>query len=441
MDYASALRDLEARVPSRMVPDLERITALADLLGDPQRTYPSVHVTGTNGKTSVTSMVSSLLAGIGLSPGTYTSPHLQTVRERIRAASEPISEEDFAEAYAGLLPLAEVVEHDRRATAERITYFEMLTALAYWWFADRPVDVGVFEVGMGGTWDATNLVRGEVAVLTAIGVDHPELGSTPAETADEKVGIIKPRATVVSSPQDDAVLARIATATEAAAGRLLLVGRDLEVEERRLAVGGQVLTLRTPSARIPDLFVPLHGAHQADNAAAAIGALEGFLGGLGGVDAAAAREAFAAVEVPGRLEVVTTAPTVILDAAHNPHGAQRAAAGVAEAFDFRDLILVAGCLDGKDVRGILEAFRGLAGHVVVTAAPSPRALSVDTMAAVAREVWSGTRVAIEMADGVADALAKATGVAGERDGVLVTGSITTVGAARDLFRPLGAPTH
>lgn len=437
--YEHALRDLESRVPTRMVPDLSRITALARLLGDPQRTYPTVHVTGTNGKTSVSRMLGALFGALGIQAGTYTSPHLQTVRERLRVADEMMTTEQFAAVYHDITPLADLVDVERAPGAERVTYFEMLTSMAYWWFADHPVEVGVFEVGMGGTWDATNLVRGEVAVLTSIDVDHPELGASPAETAVEKTGIIKPGATVVSAAQPPDVLDVIRAAVERHEGALLVGGDHFGVDERRIAVGGQVLTLRSPSRRYAEVFLPLHGRHQAENAAVALGALHAFLGDLDKIADDVVQEAFAAVEAPGRLEVVHRAPTVLLDGAHNPAGAHRAAEAIEEAFAFRDLILIVGCLGDKDVLGILGAFRDLASHVVVTRAPSTRSATVDDMEAAARSVWAGTSVAVERTGTVAEALDKATGVTAPSDGVLVTGSLYTVGAARDVHAPLEEP--
>lgn len=435
MTFREAVRDLESRIPTRMVPDLDRIRALADLMGDPQRTYPSIHVTGTNGKTSVSRMVTALLGGLGVQAGTFTSPHLQSVRERIQVAGRPISEEDFARAHDDVARLAELVDE---GSDERVTYFEMLTAMAYWWFADHPVEVGVFEVGMGGIWDATNLVRGEVAVLTRVDVDHPELGDTRVEVAREKVGIIKPGSTVVTVVQASDVerLLNDRLSEQGATVLRVRAGADVEVTDRRLAVGGQQLSFRTPTRTYDDVFLPLHGAYQADNAAVALGAVHAFLGGLQEVDDEAIRGGFGAVEVPGRLEIVSRDPTVVLDGAHNPAGARRTAEDLDEAFAFRDVILVIACLDDKDVEAIVSAFREIVSHVIVTQAPSRRGASLDRMAAAAEGVWGGTSVIVERARDVDEALDKATGVVGETDGVLVTGSLYTVGAARDRYAPL-----
>lgn len=432
--FDEALAGLDARVPSRMEPDLERITALAHLLGDPQTTYPSVHITGTNGKTSVARMVTSLLAALGVQAGTYTSPHLQDVRERIRVAGRAISREEFARVFGEVDAIAALVDAERD---DHVSYFELLTAMGYAWFAEHPVDVGVFEVGMGGTWDATNLIRGEVAVITTVDVDHAQfLGGTPGEIAEEKSGIIKPGASVVVGQQPDDAMATILRHVERQGAALLRAGEDVAVVERALAVGGQIVTLRTPSREHDELLIPLHGAHQADNAAVALGALHAFLGGLEEVDDEVIREGLAAVEVPGRLEVVNREPTVVLDGAHNPAGARRAASSLAESFAFRDLILVVGCLVDKDIAGILGAFRDVASHVVVTETPSARGATAEQLAEVAKEIWGTTSIVVERSGDVRDALEKATGIAGELDGVLVTGSLITVGAARDVYVPV-----
>jgi dihydrofolate synthase/folylpolyglutamate synthase len=437
MDFRAAVADLDQRGPGRMIPDLHRITTLAGLLGDPQRSYPSVHVTGTNGKTSVTRTLTTLFAAAGLTAGTYTSPHLQTIRERLSVAGRRIGEEAFAQTYTDLRPLIELVDRDLDDARDHVTYFEALTAMAYWWFADKPVDVGVFEVGMGGRWDATNLVRGDVAVLTPIDVDHRELGDTPEEVAREKSGIVKEGSIVVSARQSDAVLAVIRDAVAANDATLLVEGDDFSVVERSVAVGGQLVSLRVGDRVVTDVLVPLFGAHQAHNAAISLAAFAAFTGDtFGGFGDDLIRQGFQATSVPGRLEIVHRDPTVVLDGAHNPHGARHAAEALAESFDFRNLILVVAAMGDKDVAGIVGAFRDRANHVVVTRAPSPRAAPLDRMAAAAEETWAGTGVIVETAATVNEAVEKAAGLAGAGDGVLVTGSLYTVGAARDLYLPV-----
>lgn len=432
--FDAAVADLLARGPGRMVPDLARITLLADLLGDPQRAYPSIQVTGTNGKGSATRIVAAVLAAAGLSTGTYTSPHLQTIRERLQVAGRPIGEQQFAAVHAEIAALAGMVTEQ---LGEQVTFFEMLTGMAYWWFADVPVDVGVFEVGMGGRWDATNLVRGEVAVLQPVDVDHRELGRTPVEAAREKVGIIKPDATVVSAVQRPDVLRVIEERSREMRAHLLLAGRDFDVVERSLGVGGQALSLRVGDRVIDDVFLGLFGEHQAHNAAVALAAAAAFLGdAFDALDDEVVRHGLQAATAPGRLEVIHRDPTVLVDGAHNPHGARAAAAAVAEAFGFGTLVVVLSALRDKDLAGIFEPWRDLANHVIVTPAPSPRSATQRELLDAAREVWDGTGVIIEPADDVAAALEMAQPLAGDGDGILVTGSLYLVGAARDLHLPV-----
>jgi dihydrofolate synthase / folylpolyglutamate synthase len=439
--FARATSALAQRGPGRMVPDLSRITALAELLGDPQRTYPSVHVTGTNGKGSVVRMVGALCAAAGLSAGTYTSPHLQTVRERFGLAGRHISPRAFAEVHDEVATFAELldaraIEADG-AAADRVTYFELLTAMAYWWFADVPVDVGVFEVGMGGRWDATNLVRGDVAVLNVIDIDHPELGGTPAEIAEEKTGIIKPGAHVVIADQDEAVTPVIDRAVAAAEATAWRAGDELEVLEDAVAIGGRLVTLRVGERVIDDILLPLHGAHQTRNALLALGAFAALTGAsFDRMEDDVVRHGFGSVSVPGRLEIVHRDPTVVLDGAHNPHGAAATAAALDASFGFRELVLVAAAYADKDVEGILRPFRELASHVIVTALDGPRATSLEAMTALAARVWDGTGTVVEAAEDVAAALDLAATVVGEGDGILVAGSLHTVGAARDRYLPV-----
>jgi len=437
VDFDEAYAHLSAKGPGRMVPDLSRITELASLLGDPQLAYPSIHVTGTNGKSSVTRMTATLLSALGLTAGTYTSPHLQTVRERFTVAGRFIGEQRFGEIYDEVARLADFVDNDleARGKPDRITYFELLTAMAYWWFADVPVDIGVFEVGMGGTWDATNLIRGEVAILTPIDIDHmQQLGNKPEVIAKEKAGIIKPGSAVVVGRQSDAVMAVIAQAADLAGATVSRWGTDHDVVSRRVAVGGQYIALRVGDRVIDEIMLPLHGSHQADNAALALAAVAAFLpDGFARVDDALIRQAFLAVVSPGRLEIVHREPTVVLDGAHNPHGARTSAAALTEAFEFRHLVLVLAVLEDKDVEGIVAAYADVANHVIVTEAPSGRTAGLARIHEAATVVWEGTGVAVETAKDIDEALALATGIAGEGDGILVTGSLYTVGAARDIY--------
>jgi dihydrofolate synthase/folylpolyglutamate synthase len=408
-----------------MVPDLDRITTLVELLGRPDLSYPAVQVTGTNGKTTTAQLISSLLGALGLTVGTYTSPHLQDVRERIRVAGEPIGREEFVAELDYLAPFLAEVDARHPETA---TFFEVLTALAYIHFADAPVDVGVFEVGLGGRWDATNLVRGEVAVFTEISLDHPELGSTVERIATEKAGIVKEGAAVVTAAQQPEAAAVIAGAARGRGGRLMVAGRDFDVAGRELAVGGQLLTLRGVTGEVEDVYLPLHGAHQARNAALALASVEGFLGFAGGLDAEVIRQGFASARSPGRLEIVrrTDGPPVVLDGAHNPAGAQALSIALREEFAYRNRIVVLGILGDKDVEAIVDALLDVADHVVVTEPPSSRAAPADRVAKAARQAGA----TVEMATDVPTALELASGLAAAEDAVVVTGSLYTVGAAR-----------
>jgi dihydrofolate synthase / folylpolyglutamate synthase len=424
--YDDVVATLFARQPNRMVPDLDRITTLCELLGRPDQAFPSIQLTGTNGKTTTAHMITALLGALGLTAGTYTSPHLQDVRERIRIAGEPISRDRVVAGLTYLEPfLAEV---DTRHP-ERVTFFEVLTALALNHFADQPVDVGVIEVGMGGRWDATNLVRGEVALVGTVALDHVELGATVDAVAQEKAGIIKPGATVVSGHQEPSVSAILADIARERGSRLVVAGRDFDVTGRELAVGGQLVTLQGVTGEFDEVYVPLHGAHQADNAAAALAAVEGFLGFAGGLDPDVIREGFAAVRSPGRLEVIRRPElsTVVLDGAHNPVGARSLATALSDEFGFRHRVVVLGVLGDKDVEAVVAELLPVADHLVLTEAPSSRSAPVDRLA---KAVPAGT-VTVEQADDVAAALELATGLTTEGDAVVVTGSLYTVGAARD----------
>ena len=447
MEYRDAVAALYARTPTRMAPSLERITRLAELLDHPERAAPAVHLTGTNGKTTTARMVAALLAAFGVGAGVYTSPHLQDVRERVALPTRPISTQEFAETWAYLEPFLAEVD---RVSDQPVTFYEALTILAFTWFAEVPVDAQVVEVGMGGTWDATNLVHGDVAVINRVALDHPELGDTPAAVAAEKAGIIKQGATVVSQVQDDDVLAVIGERVARLDARLLVEGRDFGVERRRQAVGGQVLDLRTPTGTIPDILVPLHGRHQAENAAAALVAVQAFLGAHqgswgAGTDAPASerrqraldpdtvRAGFAAVSSPGRLEVVSRNPLVLLDGAHNPAGARALAAALLEEFVVDRRILVVACLADKDVRGILEGLAPATGRLIVTTNRSPRAAPAERL----RKEAEALGLHAEVAPDVPSAVRRAIDSAAVTEAVVVTGSLYTAGEARTLLMGAG----
>ncbi|AKG42934.1 folylpolyglutamate synthase [Streptomyces xiamenensis] len=440
-----ALREVETELSKRwgetkLDPSVERIKALMDVLGEPQHAYPSIHITGTNGKTSTARMIEALLGGFELRTGRYSSPHVQSITERISLDGAPMSAERFIAAYEDIKPYVELVDARQEY---RLSFFEVLTAMAYASFADAPVDVAVVEVGMGGTWDATNVLDAGVSVITPISLDHTDrLGPTPERIAVEKSGIVKQDATVVLAQQQieaASVILRRAVEVDATVAR---EGMEFGVVSREIAVGGQLLTLRGLGGEYPDIFLPLHGEHMAHNAVVALAAVEAFFG-IGATQASATldidvvRAAFAAVTSPGRLEVVRSSPTVLLDAAHNPGGAQAAAAAVTEAFGFSRLIGVVGPSADKDVTGLLEAFEPIFTEVVVTRNASHRAMDVDALAAVAVEVFGEDRVQVEPR--LDDALEAAISLAEEEDeyagaGVLITGSVITVGEARMLLR-------
>ncbi|MFE9834769.1 bifunctional folylpolyglutamate synthase/dihydrofolate synthase [Streptomyces sp. NPDC005551] len=438
-----ALRAVEADLATRwgetkLEPSVDRIAALMDVLGEPQRAYPSIHITGTNGKTSTARMIEALLGAFELRTGRYTSPHVQSVTERISLDGAPVSAERFIETYGDIKPYVEMVDAQQEY---RLSFFEVLTGMAYAAFADAPVDVAVVEVGMGGSWDATNVIDGDVAVITPIDLDHTDrLGSTPGEIAQEKGGIVKQDATVIlaQQPVDAAqVLLKKAVEVNATVAR---EGLEFGVVARHVAVGGQLLTLRGLGGEYEEVFLPLHGAYQAHNAAVALAAVEAFFG-VGaahsqGLDIDTVRKAFASVTSPGRLEIVRRSPTVVLDAAHNPAGARATAAAVSEVFDFSRLIGVVGASGDKNVRGLLEAFEPIFAEVVVTQNSSHRAMDADELAGIAVEVFGEDRVQVEPR--LDDALEVAITLAEEEGefaggGVLVTGSVITVGEARLLL--------
>ncbi|MCW7946453.1 dihydrofolate synthase [Streptomyces hygroscopicus] len=438
-----ALRAVEGELATRwgetkLEPSVSRISALMDVLGDPQRSYPSIHITGTNGKTSTARMIEALLRAFELRTGRYTSPHVQSITERISLDGAPISPERFIETYEDVKPYAEMVDSQQEY---RLSFFEVLTGMAYAAFADAPVDVAVVEVGMGGSWDATNVIDGDVAVVTPIDLDHTDrLGGTPGEIAQEKAGIIKQDATVIlaQQPVDAAqVLLKKAVEVDATVAR---EGLEFGVVSRQVAVGGQLLTLRGLGGEYDEIYLPLHGAYQAHNAAVALAAVEAFFG-VGSqrpepLDVDTVRKSFASVSSPGRLEVVRRSPTVVLDAAHNPAGARATAEAVSEAFDFSRLIGVVGASGDKNVRGLLEAFEPIFAEVVVTQNSSHRAMDADELAALAVEVFGEERVQVEPR--LPDALEAAITLAEEQGeytggGVLVTGSVITVGEARLLL--------
>ena len=434
--HAEIVAALTSRWPEhRVAPSLGRIRALTELLGDPQRAYPVIHLTGTNGKGSTAAMIESLLRADGLRTGRFTSPHVMSVTERIAIDGEPITDERFDEVWRELEPYVALVDQ-REIDGVRMTFFEIITAMAYATFADAPVDVAVVEVGLGGTWDATNVADAGVAVVTPIDLDHTHLlGRTITEIAKEKAGIIKPGAHAILAGQS-------VEAAEVLLDRCAEVGAlpqregvDFGVIDRKLAVAGQVVRLSSADGPIDEIFLPLFGAHQAANAAQALAAAEAFLG-LKGLQPDVVREGFAQVHFPGRLELIRRSPAVVLDAAHNPHGARAAAAGITEAFAFTPLIGVIAVMADKDARGILEVFEEIMNQVVITeVASTSRGMPATALGELAEEVFGTSRVTVvpQLDDAIDRAveLAEVDGVGSS--GVLITGSVVAVGEARTLL--------
>lgn len=424
MRFPDALAELDAREPQRIVPGLERIAALVELMDHPQRAYPSIHVAGTNGKTTTARLIARILCAHGVTAGLYTSPHLHAVTERLALCDEPISEDEFAEAYTHLKLYLDQVDP---SGAERVTYFEALTALAFLWFADKPVQAAVVEVGMGGRWDATNVVDAPVAVICSVDLDHPELGSTVAEVAREKAAIIKEGATVVVQEPDPDTVAAVEDRAREVAARVLLRDRDFRVPVRAVAVGGQQLAVKGIHGSYGDLFLPLHGAHQADNAATGIVACEALLGRK--LHGDSLRAALEGATSPGRVEVVARQPLVVLDGAHNPEAARSLAAAAGEAFVWSRLHLVVGVLSTKDLDGIAAALAPRADHAYACASSHPRAFPPEEVA----RAFERAGVPATAFETVEAALTAAEAGAAEEDAILVTGSLYTVADARPRY--------
>lgn len=450
---AEVYRELLARQgEAKVEPRLDATARAARLLGDVHTAAPVISVVGTNGKTSVSRILDSLLSAHGLRVGRFTSPHLRSVTERIALDGVPVPEETFERIYREIEPYLALVDAELESEGRaRLTFFEALTVLAFAVFADAPVDVVVLEAGMGGEWDSTNVADATVAVFTPIDLDHQGiLGDTVEEIAATKAGILRrtvdpspaPRPFVAIGRQSPAVLKTLEPfAAESALAAF--ADRDFEVTERERAVDGQVVTISTQSGGVvyEDLFLGLHGSHQAENAALALAATELFLvQGQKALDQELVSEAFAAVSAPGRAEVVRSSPTVVVDGAHNPAGAAVLAATLGEAFSFPSLVGVVGMLRGKDAEGFLAALERDLDEVIVTEPVSERALPVDELAGIAREVFGEDRVTI--AASIQEALLAAVEAADRAaessgglapGGVVVTGSLVTVGQARTLL--------
>ncbi|GAA1964028.1 folylpolyglutamate synthase/dihydrofolate synthase family protein [Nocardioides panacihumi] len=439
--FAEAEDALLSRWPeTKLEPSLDRIRAFTEILGDPQRAYPVIHLTGTNGKTSTSRMIDTLLRALDLRTGRFTSPHVEKMSERISIDGEPLSDEAFVEAFNDVAPYTHLVDTEQ---THPLSFFETVVGMAYARFAEAPVDVAVVEVGMGGSWDATNVADGAVAVVTPISVDHTQyLGDTPVAIAVEKAGIIKPGAIVVVAEQPDDVLAILEARAQEVGATIVREGVDFAVVTRTPAVGGQVVTLKGLRATYDDIFLPLYGAHQAQNAVLALAAVEAFTGAVGEQGEALGdeivRDAFEKVTSPGRLEVVRRSPTIVLDAAHNPQGAEATAAALEDSFSFSPLIGVIGVMGDKDVEGVLAAFEPHLEHLVVTQSSSDRAMRASRLAEAAVPIYGEDRVTVvpNLADAIDAAAAlveEGTGDSLSSGAVLITGSVVTVGEARVLL--------
>ena len=426
---------LLARWPeTRIAPTTERIAALVDILGSPQLTYPTIHVGGTNGKTTTSRMIDSLLFAHGLRTGRFTSPHLETYRERIAINGEPIDPKDLIFAYNDIAAYLDLID---TKFSDPISFFEAVTALGFVAFAEHPVDVAVIEVGMGGEWDATNVVDADVSVLMPIGFDHMEyLGHTLHEIAATKAGIIKEGGFIVLAQQESEAAKELIRKAAEVGADVVREGIEYSVASRAVAVGGQLITITGLHDTYDDIFLPLHGKHQAANAASALVAVEAFFGDQP-LDIEAVRAGFAAVTSPGRCEVVHRDPTIILDAAHNPHGAKALAETLSNEFNFDEIIAVVGVFGDKDATGILQELEQIVDHVIVTQSSSTRAMSSGELEKIASTVFGHDRVfeVSNLEAAIDRAVRDATRPLSEDTiGIIMTGSVVTVGEARSYLR-------
>ena len=426
---------LLARWPeNRIAPTLERIAALVDILGSPQLTYPTIHIGGTNGKTTTSRMIDSLLFEMGLRTGRFTSPHLESYLERISINGQPIDAKELIFSSNDISAYLDLIDTKFDTP---ITFFEAITALAFVAFAEHPVDVGVIEVGMGGEWDATNVVDADVSVITPIGLDHMEyLGNTLSEIAATKAGIIKEQGFVVLAQQSpEAAVELLRRAAEVGAD-VAREGLEYSIDSRAIAVGGQLISITGLRGHYDDLFLPLHGKHQASNAGAALIAVEAFFGEQD-LDIDAVRRAFASLTSPGRCEIIHRDPTIILDAAHNPHGAQAIAETLASEFTFDEVTGIVAVMADKDALGILQALEPVMNQIIVTENSAERSMDVSELTQLANQVFGSDRVfaeptltqAIERA--IKDSIRP---LSDESLAILITGSVVTVGEARTAVR-------
>jgi dihydrofolate synthase/folylpolyglutamate synthase len=435
-------RSIISRAPEHDIdPTLDRVAQVCELLGDPQKAFRTIHITGTNGKTSTSRMTERLVREHGLRTGRFTSPHLTSVTERIAIDGEPLSAERFIEVWKDVQPYVEMVDTSSQAAGgPRLSFFEVLTVMAFAAFADAPVDVAIIEVGLGGLWDSTNVVDAEIAIIAPVALDHQQwLGETVEEIAAQKAGIVKDGATLVLAQQDPLAEDVIVEIASARGAHIVREGTDIEVAERFAAVGGQLMSLRTPAGLYTEIFMPVYGAHQAHNALLALTATEALVSGGGALDGDVVGAAFQGVDSPGRLEVVRRSPTILVDAAHNAAGARALVDAIEESFDFTRLVGVVGILADKDAETILSLLEPVLAEVVVTQSSSMRSHDVDDLEEIAVDIFGEDRVrsagrldeAIDVAAGRAeseDLIGVGTGT-----GVLVTGSVILAAEARTLL--------
>lgn len=437
--YAEVEDALLSRWPeTKLEPSLDRIRAFTELLGEPQRSFRVIHLTGTNGKTSTSRMIERLLRALDLRTGRFTSPHLERMTERISIDGEQLTDEEFVRAFNDVAAYTHLVDADQD---HPLSFFETIVGMAYAAFADAPVDVAVIEVGMGGSWDATNVADADVAVVLPIAVDHAKyLGDSVTDIAQEKSGILKEGSYAVFAEQTPDVAAVLLERSVEVGATVAREGMEFGVISRVPAVGGQMLSLQGLHGRYDDIFLPLYGAHQAQNAAVALAAVEAFGNGEP-LDVDIVRAAFAEVTSPGRLEVIRRSPTIVLDAAHNPHGADATAAALEDSFSFSPLVGVMGVMGDKDADGVLAAFEPHFHHLICTQNSTPRSMSAADLGAAAIEIYGEDRVTVvpDLAEAIdrAATLAEAGEAFGDAFGagaVLITGSVVTVGEARAMLK-------
>ena len=426
---------LNKRWPENKIePTLDRISALVDALGSPQLSYPTIHLAGTNGKTTTSRMIDQLLTNLGYRVGRYTSPHLESFTERISIKGEPITPAQMIATYKDIALYLDLIDSRQ---PHPISYFEAMTAMAFVAFAEYPVDIAVIEAGMGGQWDATNVVAADVSVITPIGLDHMEyLGNTISEIAATKAGIIKEQGFIVLAQQTpEAAVELLRRAAEVGAD-VAREGLEYSIDSRAIAVGGQLISITGLRGHYDDIFLPLHGKHQASNAAAALIAVEAFFGEQD-LDIDAVRAGFANVTSPGRCEVIHRDPTIILDAAHNPHGAKAIAETMQSEFTFDEVTGIVALMADKDALGILQALEPVMNLVIVTTNSSERSMNVADLSKLATQVFGADRVfAEETLEGAIDRAVKDSvrPLSDESLAILITGSVVTVGEARTAVR-------